>query len=349
LIDNIKKINNYSFIKINVNNYSYLYTNIITLYQALLQKGWYLPRFCYHVKLSIAGNCRMCFIEIRNINKPIIACATNISENIDVFTNSLLAFKSRENILEFILINHPIDCPICDQGGECDLQDQYTVMGSINSRFYENNKKAVLNKNINFLIKLSLNKCINCSRCVRYSNQIIGDYSFSLLGRGESSNISNYVKNFFISEINLNVVDLCPVGALTSKLISYDFRIWELIDLKFVDLNDIIMPFIRIDFRGLSIQRVLPLNNFDTEEEWISNYTRINFKNVFKNRFFLPKFKIFNNFISSSWSNFSNITKNIFKKLYIYFYSKKIYFLSYLSLNKKKLDIYNYFYYSLFF
>ena len=291
----------------------------------------------------------MCFVEIKTINKPIVSCATNISDNIIVFTNSLLVFKARESILEFVLINHPIDCPICDQGGECDLQDQYTVMGSANSRFYENLKKSVSNKNINFLIKLSLNKCINCSRCVRFSNQILGDYSFSLLGRGENSSISNYIKKFYDSEISLNVVDLCPVGALTSKLISYDFRIWELIDIKFLDLNDSLMPFIRIDFRGLNIQRVLPLNNPDTHEEWISNYTRINFKNIFKNRFFLPKIKNNFKFISVSWNNFSVFFKNIFIKLIKFFFKKKNYFLSYISICGKKTDIYSYSYYSFFF
>lgn len=351
LIDNkyLKIFNNYLFINININGYNYIYNNIITIYQALLQKGWYLPRFCFHVKLSISGNCRMCFIELKNVNKPIIACATNISENAVIFTNSLLVFKSRESILEFILINHPIDCPICDQGGECDLQDQYTVMGSSNSRFYENLKKSVNNKNINFLIKLSLNKCINCSRCVRFSNQILGDYSFSLLGRGENLNISNYVKKFYDSEISLNVVDLCPVGASTSKLIAYDFRIWELIDVKFLDLNDSLMPFIRIDFRGLNIQRVLPLNNPDTNEEWISNYTRIEFKNVFKNRFFLPKIKNNFNFICISWNNFFILFKNMYIRLLKFFYKKKNYFLNYINIDNKKTDVYCYNYYSFFF
>jgi len=352
LIDNnkyIKYFNKYTYIAVNINNYNYLYTNIITLYQALLQKGWYLPRFCFHVKLSISGNCRMCFIEIKNVNKPVISCATNISENAVVFTNSILAFKSRENILEFILINHPLDCPVCDQGGECDLQDQYTVMGSLNSRFYEKFKKSVSSKNINFLVKLSLNKCINCSRCVRFSNQILGDYSFSLLGRGEYSNISNYTKKFYNSEISLNVVDLCPVGALTSKIISYDFRIWELIDVKFLDINDIIMPFIRIDFRGLSIQRILPLNNPDTQEEWIADHTRISFKNIFKNRFFIPKIKYVFKFVSISWFNLSILVKNIFVKLSKFFYRKKNYFISCAINSKKETDVYNYHFFSFYF
>ncbi len=280
-----------SFIKINVNGYDYLYLSIITLYQALLQKGWYLPRFCFHSKLSIAGNCRMCFVELNNTSKPIISCATNISANLVVYTNTLLSFKSRESILEFILINHPIDCPICDQGGECDLQDQYIVMGSSNSRYYEKFKKSVKNKNISYLIKLSLNKCINCTRCSRFSQQIGSDYSFSLLGRGENSNISNYVKNFYSFEISGNVMDICPVGALTSKIISYDFRIWELIDLKFVDTDDVMQPPIRIDFRGLRVQRILPISNPETEEDWISDFLRYSFKFMFKNRFYLPQLK----------------------------------------------------------
>lgn len=167
----------------------------------------------------------MCFVEIENILKPSIACASMISNNIKILTNTLLAFKARENILEFLLITHPIDCPVCDKGGECDLQDQYVVMGSLISRYYENSKKSVKNKNLSFLVKLSLNKCINCTRCTRYSQNITGEYSFSLLGRGENSVISNYTKNFFIGEITGNVMDLCPVGASTSKLIAYDFRL----------------------------------------------------------------------------------------------------------------------------
>jgi len=243
----------------------------------------------------------MCFVEILNISKPSISCSTIISDGMNVSTSSFLAYKSRENILEFILINHPVDCPICDKGGECDLQDQYVVMGSLASRFYEHNKKSVKNKNISFLIKLSLNKCINCTRCTRFSQNVTGEYSFSLLGRGESSVISNYIKYIYIGEIIGNVLDLCPVGALTSKIISYDFRLWELFDVKYIDFTDVMQPPIRIDYRGLRVIRILPLTNELIQEEWISDKIRYNFKSLFKNRFFKPFIKKLVFFVSISW------------------------------------------------
>ena len=214
-----------NFLSLSINGYEYYFDKKITLYQSLLAKSWYIPRFCYHTKLLLAGNCRMCFVETFGISKPSIACSTVISNGMAVSTNSYLAYKARESILEFILINHPLDCPICDKGGECDLQDQYVTMGSLASRFYEHNKKSIKNKNISFLIKLSLNKCINCTRCTRFSQNVTGEYSFSLLGRGENSVISNYINYIYVGEIIGNVLDLCPVGALTSKIISYDFRL----------------------------------------------------------------------------------------------------------------------------
>jgi len=353
LIDNKAYANLYVknekfIIKININNYDYLYNFVITLYQALLQKGWYMPRFCFHSKLSVSGNCRMCFVEVKNISKPVISCATNILNNQVVYTNTLLTFKARENILEFILINHPIDCPICDQGGECDLQDQYTVLGSLNSRFYESFKKSVKSKNISLVIKLSLKKCINCSRCSRFAQQIIGDYSFSLLGRGENSNISNYNKLFFNSEISSNVMDLCPVGALTSKIISYDFRIWELIDLRYVDTEDVIHPNIRIDFRGLRVQRILPTTNSDINEEWISDDARFSYNFFFKNRFYLPKIKSLNKFVNYSWINFSVIFKNLFFRLTGFFDDKKMFFLKNVVFDKYRTDLYIISYYNFF-
>lgn len=358
---------NKSFVEIQVNDYKFLYSGVLTIYQALLQKGWYLPRFCFHLKLFISGNCRMCFVELENISKPIVACSTNISNNLVVFINSLISFKSRENILEFILINHPIDCPVCDQGGECDLQDQYVVMGSSNSRYYENFKKSVKNKNLSFLIKISLNKCINCSRCVRFTQQILGNYVFSLMGRGENSSITNYINKINTlnySEIDLNLIELCPVGSLTknsrakkknffgalsSKLSSYDLRIWELIDVKFIDLFDTIQPHIRIDFRGSRIQRVIPIVNSDTEEEWISNGVRYFFKNLFKFRFYLPHLKKKNNFVKFSWHNFFNLLKNSYIKLFFFFSQKKLFFTKNINLSKNNLDIYNYNVYSFFF
>ena len=168
----------------------------------------------------------MCVVEVKNSFKPIISCAVLILKDMDINTNSVLVLKARESVLQFILNNHPLDCPICDQGGECDLQDQYVIMGSSESRYYENNKKSVKDKNISFILKLSLNKCINCSRCTRFSQIVNGDYSYSLLGRGENIFISNYLKELNnVFEMSSNVMDLCPVGAITSKVVSYNFRV----------------------------------------------------------------------------------------------------------------------------
>jgi NADH dehydrogenase/NADH:ubiquinone oxidoreductase subunit G len=192
--------------------------------QAFIQKGFYLPRFRYHVKLKLSGNCRICFIEDSDVIKPVIACSVLINDNMELFTHTQMIFDVREYVMELLLINHPSDCPIRDQGGERDLQDQYMVFGNIVFRFYEK-KKYSADKDISLKIKLSLNKCINCTRCIRYAQDITGSYNFSFLGRGEYSETSNYNLNyFFLSELGGNIVDLCPVGALTSKIYSFSGR-----------------------------------------------------------------------------------------------------------------------------
>ncbi len=287
-------------------------------------------------------------VEVKGIAKPVIACATNIQEKITVYTSSVLASKARENILEFILINHPIDCPICDQGGECDLQDQYIIMGSLASRFYESYKKGVSNKNLSHIIKLSLNKCINCSRCTRFSHQVLGNYSFTILNRGEKSAITNYLKNLYVDELSSNVMDICPVGASTSKIISYDVRVWDYIDLKFVDFSNVIHQPIRMDFRGLSIQRILPLIDFNTEEEWITDKIRYSFRLFEKNKFFLPKIKKLNKFRILSWKKFNSIFIKNFIRILSYFYNKKRYFNMNLKICENSSDIYVYNYFKFF-
>lgn len=291
----------------------------------------------------------MCFVEILNISKPSISCSTIISDGMNVSTSSFLAYKSRENILEFILINHPVDCPICDKGGECDLQDQYVVMGSLASRFYEYNKKSVKNKNISFLIKLSLNKCINCTRCTRFSQNVTGEYSFSLLGRGESSVISNYIKYIYIGEIIGNVLDLCPVGASTSKIISYDFRLWELFDVKYIDFTDVIQPPIRIDYRGLRVIRILPLTNELIQEEWISDKIRYNFKSLFKNRFFKPFIKKLVFFVSISWKSSNLFLKNKYISLLSFFSKKRNFVFKKTILCKQTTDVFIFTYFKKYF
>jgi len=184
----------------------------------------YVPRFCYSSKLNLAGNCRLRFIEESKSTKPIISCITLGIEESDIFTETQLSVQSREDLIELILINHPLDCPTCDQGGECDLQDQFIVFGNSNSRFYEFNKRIVMDKNISPFIKTLLNRCILCSRCTRYAHDVGGLYSFSLLGRGYFTEISSYIKKFFIFELSGNILDLCPVGALTAKLYSFSLR-----------------------------------------------------------------------------------------------------------------------------
>ncbi len=283
----------------------------------------------------------MCFIEDISILKPIIACATLIYNNIIILTNSSFVFKARENIVEFLLVNHPLDCATCDQGGECDLQDQYSVMGNNVSRFYEGLKKNSENLNVSFILKLSLNKCINCSRCTRYAHDICGEYNFSLLGRGENLKISNYKNDhYFISEIVGNMVDLCPVGAITLKNISYVYRFWELCELKFIDLTDVMHSPIRIDFRGLKIIRILPLVNDFIQEEWIKDITRFNydFFNNFKEKMCLikKKFKV----IGVSWVNAFCLIKNYYFKTLNFFINKKLFFLNVFNFSSVLSDIF---------
>ena len=319
----------------------YIFLGACTIYQACLQKGLYLPRFCYHVKLNLAGNCRLCYIEDFAFLKPIIACATLIYNSAVIFTNTAFVYKSRENILEFLLSNHPLDCAVCDQGGECDLQDQFSVMGNLVSRFYESFKKSTENMNVSFILKLSLNKCINCSRCTRYAHDICGEYSFSLLGRGQNFKISNYQSSYYLfSEIIGNMIDLCPVGAITLKNIAYSFRFWELLELKFVDFLDILHSPIRIDFRGLSIIRVLPIADSLLQEEWISDSTRFNFDffNNFREKMCMLKkgFKI----IAVSWINIFLLIKIYYFKLLSFFVSKKLYFLNVIKFSSTAVDIF---------
>lgn len=329
------------FINLKLNNYFYIFLGVCTIYQACIQKGLYLPRFCYHVKLKLAGNCRLCFIEDSAFLKPVIACATLIYNNAIIFSNTSFVYKSRENIIEFLLCNHPLDCPVCDQGGECDLQDQFIVMGNMVSRFYEDWKKNTENMNISFILKLSLNKCINCSRCTRYAHDICGEYSFSLLGRGENLKISNYHSNYYLfSEIIGNMIDLCPVGAITLKNIAYSFRFWELLELKFVDFLDVLHSPIRIDFRGLNIIRVLPIVDDLLQEEWISDSSRFNFDffNNFREKMCLIKknFKI----IAISWLNVFYLIKTYYFKLLNFFINKKSFFLNVINFSSNATEIY---------
>jgi NADH-quinone oxidoreductase subunit G len=252
-----------------------------TILQACEQAGAEIPRFCYHERLSIAGNCRMCLVEVEGIGKPIASCAmgvTDLPPNKDgsprvVCTNTPLVKAAREGVMEFLLINHPLDCPICDQGGECDLQDQAMAYGVGGSRYLEN-KRAVEEKYIGPLIKTFMNRCIHCTRCVRFMTEVAGVEELGAIGRGEDMEITTYLDRGILSELSANVNDLCPVGALTHRPWSFISRPWELEKTESVDVMDAVGSAIRVDTRGRAVLRVLPRNNDDVNEEWISDKTR---------------------------------------------------------------------------
>lgn len=268
-----------------------------------------IPKFCYHEKLSIAGNCRMCLVEIKGIMKPIASCALPINNNMVIFTNSNLVKKAREGILEFILLNHPLDCPICDQGGECDLQDQALIYGSDRGRFYEY-KRSVNDKNCGSLVKTVMTRCIHCTRCVRFVDEFIGNKYLGLIGRGSSIEISNFLSKSILSEVSGNLIDLCPVGALTSKPYSFVARPWELININSIDLNDVMHMNVRVDIRDSKVLRILPIFNSIIKENWITDLTRFSYDGYNNQRLLTPFEKINNNFISKSWLNILYKIKN---------------------------------------
>ena len=252
-----------------------------TLLQACETAGAEIPRFCYHERLSIAGNCRMCLVELVGSPKPVASCAWAVrdcrpgpkGEPPEVKTRSPMVRKAREGVMEFLLINHPLDCPICDQGGECDLQDQAMAYGVDSSRFQEN-KRAVEDKYLGALVKTSMNRCIQCTRCVRFATEVAGVPELGATGRGEDMEITTYLEQAMVSELQGNVVDLCPVGALTSKPYAFVARPWELGNTESVDVTDAVGCAIRVDTRGREVMRILPRINEDVNEEWISDKTR---------------------------------------------------------------------------
>jgi NADH-quinone oxidoreductase subunit G len=252
-----------------------------TLLQACEAAGAEIPRFCFHERLSIAGNCRMCLVELKGSPKPVASCAWAVrdcrpgpnGEPPVVNTRTALVKKAREGVMEFLLINHPLDCPICDQGGECDLQDQAMAYGVDTSRYWEN-KRAVEDKYIGVLVKTSMNRCIHCTRCIRFATEVAGVPELGAIGRGEDMEITTYLEQAMTSELQSNVVDLCPVGALTSKPYAFTARPWELNKTESIDVMDAVGSAIRIDTRGREVMRILPRTNEDVNEEWISDKTR---------------------------------------------------------------------------
>ena len=252
-----------------------------TLLQACEAAGAEIPRFCYHERLSIAGNCRMCLVELKGSPKPVASCAWGVrdcrpgpnGEPPTVSTKSPMVKKAREGVMEFLLINHPLDCPICDQGGECDLQDQAMAYGVDGSRFKEN-KRAVEDKYIGPLVKTVMNRCIHCTRCVRFTTEVAGVAELGAIGRGEDMEITTYLEQALSSELQGNLVDICPVGALTSKPYAFAARPWELGKTQSIDVMDAVGSAIRVDTRGREVMRILPRVNEAVNEEWISDKTR---------------------------------------------------------------------------
>src|SRR6201991_4070496 len=252
-----------------VNGVEVEFENGMTVLQVAELAGEEIPRFCYHERLSIAGNCRMCLVEVKpGPPKPQASCALPAADGQEIITNSAMVKKAREGVMEFLLINHPLDCPICDQGGECDLQDQAMAYGVDKSRYAEN-KRAVEDKYIGPLVKTIMTRCIHCTRCIRFSTEVAGVPELGAIGRGEDMEITTYLEHAMTSELQSNVVDLCPVGALTSKPYAFTARPWELGKTQSIDIMDAVGSAIRIDTRGREVLRILPRNNDAVNEERI--------------------------------------------------------------------------------
>ncbi len=285
-----------------------------TVLQACEVAGKEIPRFCYHERLSIAGNCRMCLVEMEKSPKPVASCAMPVMDGQVIKTNTPMVKKAREGVMEFLLINHPLDCPICDQGGECDLQDQAFNYGGGRSR-YELNKRSVDQKHMGPLIKTHMNRCIHCTRCVRFSEEVAGIAEIGAINRGENMEITTYLENTIDSEMSGNVIDLCPVGALTSKPYSYEARPWELNKVETIDVMDAVGSNIRMDSKGWEVKRVLPRVNDEINEEWISDKTRYACDGLLNNRIDNPYIKKNGKLMEASWKEAINfIYENVSDK-----------------------------------
>jgi NADH-quinone oxidoreductase subunit G len=281
----------------------------LTVLQACEKAGVEIPRFCYHEKLSIAGNCRMCLVEMEKSPKPIASCAMPAAEGMVIRTNTSKVEKARKGVMEFLLANHPLDCPVCDQGGECDLQDQSMFYGVDKSR-YKENKRSVPDKNMGPLIKTQMTRCIHCTRCIRFATEIAGVSEIGAIGRGEDMQITTYLEQSMQSELSANVIDLCPVGALTSKPYVFEARPWELKKTESIDVMDAVGSNIRIDTYGWEVKRVLPLINEDINEEWISDKTRYACDGLLNQRLDTPYIKYNGKFEKASWSEVFKIIKS---------------------------------------
>ena len=273
----------------------------LTVMQACEQAGIEIPHFCFHERLKIAGNCRMCLVEMEKAPKPIASCAMPVAEGMVIKTDTPVIKKARQGVMEFLLINHPLDCPICDQGGECDLQDQAFKYGKGTNRYAEN-KRSVVDKNLGPLVKTQMTRCIHCTRCIRFSTDVAGVPEMGAIHRGEHMEITSYLEKTLTSELSGNIIDLCPVGALTSKPYAFNARSWELEKTESIDVMDAMGSNIRIDSRGMEVMRILPKLNEDINEEWISDKARFSYDGLKVQRLDVPYIKEGNKLVSSSWS-----------------------------------------------
>jgi NADH-quinone oxidoreductase subunit G len=299
-------------LKLKVNNIDVEVEEGLTVLQACEKAGVEIPRFCYHEKLSIAGNCRMCLVEMEKSPKPVASCAMPAAEGMNIKTNTGLVEKARKGVMEFLLANHPLDCPVCDQGGECDLQDQSMFYGVDKSR-YKENKRSVPEKNMGPLIKTQMTRCIHCTRCVRFATEVAGVPELGAIGRGEDMQITTYLEQSMQSELSANVVDLCPVGALTSKPYVFEARPWELKKTETIDVMDAIGSNIRVDTYDWEVKRVLPIINEDINEEWISDKTRYACDGLLNQRLDTPFIKYNGKFEKASWEEVYKIIKSKFE------------------------------------
>ena len=286
--------------KVIVNNKEVEFEEGMTVLQACELAGAEIPRFCYHERLSIAGNCRMCLVEIEKSPKPIASCAMPASDGMKIKTNTPFVDKARKGVMEFLLANHPLDCPVCDQGGECDLQDQSLFYGFDKSRYTEN-KRQVKEKYMGPLIKTQMTRCIHCTRCIRFANEVAGIPELGATGRGEDTEITTYLEKSMESELSANVIDLCPVGALTSKPYAFEARPWDLKKTETIDVMDAVGSNIRVDTYGWEVKRVLPRVNDDINEEWISDKTRYACDGLLKQRLDTPYIRENGKLKKSTW------------------------------------------------
>ncbi len=299
--------------KILINGKEIEFEKGMTVLQACELADVEIPRFCYHEKLSIAGNCRMCLVEMEKSPKPIASCAMPAAEGMNIKTNTTLVEKARKGVMEFLLANHPLDCPVCDQGGECDLQDQSLYYGVDKSRFIEN-KREVSEKYMGPLIKTQMTRCIHCTRCVRFATEVAGVPEIGAVGRGENMEITTYLEKSMESELSANVIDLCPVGALTSKPYAFEARPWELKKTESIDVMDAVGSNIRVDTYNWEVKRILPRLNNDINEEWISDKTRYSCDGLLKQRIDVPYIKKENKLQKSSWDEAIEVVVNKIKE-----------------------------------